>query len=296
MRHGDHRARRLITRRSALSAGLAGLATLGLAGDALTDPPRRAVPLADQVNVAVEQVYSRARNRPVEMVTMFPKNVDPRGLPVCLMLHGRFGDARDSAGGLPAWLTASVAARRIPPYAFLAVDGGANSYWHRAPGDDPMWMLLDEVPHWLAQRGLGDRWGQPFAVSGISMGGFGALLYTRRRREQGHPVDAAGVVSPALLTSWGEMRKRRAFVDEAAWAELDPLRHVDALGDVPLGVWCGTDDRFIRGTRRFIARADPEVASTTPGGHNSRYYRKALPQLVDFIGAHLGTGTGTSRR
>ena len=283
--------RRLVSRRTVLTSGVVGAAAvgLGLSGDTGTNTERHAVPLADQTNVLVEQVYSQARERPVNIVTMFPKGVARQGLPVCLMLHGRFGDARKSAGGLPTWLTDSVAARRIPPYAFLAVDGGANSYWHRWPGDDPMSMLLDEVPGWLAERELGGSDGQPFAVSGISMGGFGALVYTRRRREHGNPVKATAVVSPALITNWPEMNKRRAFADEAAWAAIDPLRHIRSLGNVPLGVWCGTEDRFITGTRRFIAAAHPEVASTSPGGHNSRYYRKALAELVDFVGRKLAT-------
>ncbi|GAA0531555.1 esterase [Saccharopolyspora subtropica] len=286
---GDASGRRLLRRRSVLAAGITGAASLGvaLASGLSTGGVHHAVPLANQQNVFVEQVYSHARNRHVNLVTMFPKGVAREGLPVCLMLHGRFGDARRSASGLPTWLSRSVAAGRVPPYAFLAVDGGGNSYWHRRPGDDPMWMLLDEVPRWLAARDLGGEGGLPFAAAGISMGGFGALLYARRRREQGDPLSAAAVVAPALITSWREMSKRRAFANEAEWAAIDPLRHIDALGDVPLGVWCGTEDRFIEGTRRFIRQAKPEYASTTPGGHNSRYYRKALPELVDFVGAQL---------
>jgi S-formylglutathione hydrolase FrmB len=277
---------RMLSRRSVLAAGVAGFAglSLGLSADV---GARSAVPLAGQSNVSVEQVHSQARNCAVNLVTMYPEGVAREGLPVCLMLHGRFGDARKSAGGLPSWLTSSVAAGRVPPFAFLAVDGGGNSYWHRWPGDDPMWMLLDEVPRWLAERGLGGEDGLPFAAAGISMGGFGALLYARRRREMGHPISVAAVVSPALITSWQEMSKRRAFASEAEWAEMDPLRHIGALGDVPLGVWCGTEDRFIVGTRRFIRAADPEYASTTSGGHNSRYYRKALPEVVDFVGTQL---------
>ncbi|GAA4613586.1 alpha/beta hydrolase [Saccharopolyspora hordei] len=285
----DSRGRHLLPRRSVLAAGLTGAAALGLGlgGQVGSAPRETAVPLANQPNVSVERLYSRARNRSVNFVLMFPEGVPRRDLPVCLMLHGRFGDARKSAAGLPDWLSQSVAAGRIPPFAFLAVDGGGNNYWHRRPNDDPLWMLLGEVPRWLAERNLGGRRHRPFAAAGISMGGFGALLYARRRREMGHPLTAAAVVSPALITSWPEMRKRKAFANEAEWAAIDPLRHIKALGDLPLGVWCGTEDRFIEGTRRFIRLADPEYASTTPGGHNSRYYRKALPELVDFIGTQL---------
>lgn len=287
---GNPRSVRMPSRRTMLTSGLLGIgaAGLGLSADSGgTEVQPAAVPLAKQDNVLVETVHSQARNREVDLVTMFPDGVHREGLPVCLLLHGRYGDARRSAGGVPSWLTSAVASGAVPPFAFLAVDGGGNSYWHQRFGDDPMWMLLEEVPRWLGERGLGGADGQPFAVAGISMGGFGALLYTRRRNELRSQVRATAIVSPALITNWPEMARRRAFADEQDWASIDPMRHLDALEDVPLGVWCGTRDRFIKGTRRFIARADPEVASTSPGGHNSRYYRKALPEVVDFIGGYV---------
>lgn len=290
MRHGASGDHPLLSRRSALTAGAAGAVALGMgiSGDAGSVPLEKVEPLADRTNVAVEPVYSQARRRDVDLVTMYPAGVEPQQLPVCLMLHGRFGDARNSVGKLPTWLTDSVRRGQVPPYVFLAVDGGGNNYWHDRHGDSPMRMLLEEVPDWLVERGLGGPHGLPDAAAGISMGGFGALLYTRHRVAQNIPPAATAVVSPALITGWREMRKRRAFADKREWAAMDPLRHVEQLGNVPLGVWCGTNDRFIHGTRAFIDRAAPEVASTSPGGHNSKYYRKALPELVDFVGGELG--------
>ncbi|MFC7342231.1 alpha/beta hydrolase [Saccharopolyspora griseoalba] len=273
---------RAMSRRFVLTSGVAGLGALGLGLSTDTGiPVNQAMPLGG--NVSVEQIRSRSRGRRVDMVVMHPRGIDPEGLPVCLMLHGRHGDALDLVAGMPTWLSESFERGIVPPFTVLAVDGGRTSYWH----DDPMTMLLEEVPGWLAERGLGGPGGRIAAVSGISMGGFGALLYARRRRELGDPVSAAGVISPALFTSWKAMRTRNAFRNEAEWASLDPLRHVDALGDLPLGVWCGNADRFIKGTRRFIQRARPDVASTTPGRHNRAYFRKAMPELVDFIGPHL---------
>lgn len=271
-----------MSRRLVLTSGVAGLGALGLGLSTDTGMPvEQATPLGG--NVSVEQIRSRSRGRTVDMVVTHPRGTAPERLPVCLMLHGRYGDALDIVSGMPNWLSDSFERGRIPAFTLLAVDGGRTSYWH----DDPMTMLLEEVPGWLAERGLGGPDGRIAAVSGISMGGFGALLYARRRRELGDPVRAAGVISPALFTSWKAMRTRNAFRSEAEWTALDPLRHVEALGDLPIGVWCGNGDRFIKGTRRFIQRAKPEVASTTPGRHNRTYFRKAMPQLVNFIGPYL---------
>jgi pimeloyl-ACP methyl ester carboxylesterase len=176
----------------------------------------------------------------------------------------------------------------VPPFAFVAVDGG-NTYWHRQPnGDDPMAMLLDAVPRWLAERGLGGPDSLPFACAGSSMGGFGALLYARRRREHGQPLRAAAGISPALFRSWAVMSRRHAFVNAAEWAALDPQRHLDALGNLPVGVWCGLEDPLcLDGTHEFIRNAKPVVASLTPGGHNDAFYRHSLPDVIQFVGRYL---------
>ncbi|MEU3272065.1 alpha/beta hydrolase-fold protein [Saccharomonospora sp. NPDC006951] len=234
-----------------------------------------------------ERIYSHARGRYVNLVFVLPVNEPPRGLPMSLLLHGLHGSARTAgATGLLRRLSSEVTGKQVRPYGFVAVDGG-DSYWHQHnPGDDPMAMLLEEIPVWLRERGLGGSDGRPFAVTGTSMGGFGALLYGRRRKERRQPVRAIGAISPALITSWREMRKRNAFDDQADWASMDPLRHITATAGIPTAVWCGTGDAFIPGVREFIKRAKPEIAYTAPGGHNDEFFRTAVPGLIGFLGKY----------
>lgn len=230
--------------------------------------------------IRFEHVYSAARRREVTLAFYLPAGVNPRGLPMSLLLHGLHGDARHaSVGGLADVLSAAVAKGSVPAFGFVAVDGG-DHYWHEnVPGDDPMAMLLDEVPQWLRERGYGEA----FAATGVSMGGFGALLYARRRAERGDPIAATAAISPGLITTWPEMAKRRAFKDEAEWASLDPLRHLNSTGPTALGVWIGDRDRFIEGTRRFISEVRPEVGTVRPGGHDDGFYRKVTPDVVHFL-------------
>ncbi|SES07941.1 alpha/beta hydrolase [Lentzea albida] len=239
----------------------------------------RATPVAKPV-IRFERVYSAARHREITLAFYLPAGVSTRGLPMSILLHGLRGDARHAAvGDLPQVLTAAVAKGSVPAFGFVAVDGGDN-YWHEnVPGDDPMAMLLDEVPRWLKERG----YGEPFAVTGVSMGGFGSLLYARRRAERGDPVAAAAAISPGLITTWPEMAKRRAFKSEAEWASLDPLRNLKATGPTALGVWIGDKDKFIEGTRRFIRDVRPQVSAVKPGGHDDGLYRKVTPDVVQFL-------------
>ncbi|MFT7837522.1 alpha/beta hydrolase [Saccharothrix sp. BKS2] len=286
----------MVGRRAVLTAlGGGALAAVGVTAGLHTNAPfgeglRHALGVAGQVPavqravIRVERVRSRCRGQDVDLLTMVPPGVPTGGLPMSLLLHGRFGTARTAAvGRMPELLVTAVHRGSVPPFGFVAVDGG-DHYWHEnVPGDDPLGMLLEEVPAWLAERGFG----APFACTGVSMGGFGALLYTRRRHERREPLRAVATIAPALITSWREMAKRRAFRDERQWASLDPLRNLDRLGDAPVGVWAGDRDHFIEGTRRFIAGARPAVASITPGGHDDTHYRKVVPDVIRFLGRRV---------
>ncbi|GAA4416447.1 alpha/beta hydrolase-fold protein [Actinokineospora soli] len=278
-------ARAGVSRRAVLLAG-AATAVGGIAGVVTgTVPIARTFGVAGQrvpqPVVRGERVWSRARGREVALVTVLPTELPIKDMPVCLFLHGLRGSAASAVPGpLPDLLVRQVAHEQVKPFALVSVDGGDN-YWHENhPGDDPMGMLIDELPHWLKARHLG----RVFAAAGVSMGGFGALLYDRRRAERGQPVEAAAAISPGLMT-WAEMRKRNAFADEREWAGLDPRNNVAALGGTPVAVWCGAQDPFAAGTREFIAKANPRIGYIGPGAHDGRFFDRMVPDVLAFLAA-----------
>jgi dienelactone hydrolase len=257
----------------ALPGGAPLRRTIGLTG------PDGTVPNVPAGPVTVERVRSAARGRDVDLVIMKPDGAGAAGLPVCLMLHGRGGTARGFIDfGIPRVLTASMRSG-VPPFAIAAMDCGEH-YFMARHGDDPFRMLLDEVPGWLTQRGLD---GNSLAALGFSMGGFGALCLARRRPD----LRAVAVASPALFQRWPEAKSRNVFTDEQHWARYEPLRHVDAFSDVPLGVWCGTEDPFVDAAREFIDKARPEVGAITRGGHTGGYWLRVLPDMFAFVSKHL---------
>lgn len=279
-----------LTRRTALVAGACGLGVAAAAASTargpVSAPVQRALAVApDDGATRVERVWSVARTREIDLVTLLPSAAPPANLPMVLLLHGLHGRARTAAptGTLPE-LVSQVSRSDVPPFGFVAVDGG-DDYWHENHrGDDPMAMLLEEVPVWLAQRGLGE--GQPFAVMGESMGGFGALLYARRRAERRQPVRALALLAPALILTWTEMSKRQAFHDAADWASMDPLKHLRATAGTPTAVWCGTEDPFIAGVRRFIGATHPMIGYTAHGRHGDSFNRTVVPSAVGFLGKY----------
>jgi S-formylglutathione hydrolase FrmB len=263
---------------AAVVAGLTrGGATVRPALD-LTGPVGT-VPSAAPAPVTTERVYSAARGTEVGLITIVPEGMVPSGLPVCLALHGRGADAGWFLElGVPQFLTAAVRAG-VRPFAVVAVDGGADSYWIDSHPGDPQRMLAEELPGWLVSRGFA---GPPSAALGVSMGAFGALRYARSGG-----LRAVSVASPALFTSWGDARSRKVFRDERQWADNEPLRHVDALRGVPLGVWCGAEDPFADVAQELVDRANPEVAAIDSGAHDNDYWRRIFPDMFRFLGGHL---------
>jgi len=180
--------------------------------------------------------------------------------------------------GVPRFLTAAVRGG-VPPFAVVAVDGGSSYFVARDAGDDPLRMLVEELPRWLAARGLS----RPVGAFGISMGCFGALRYLRERRD----LRAVGGVGPALFRDWAEAKGRNAFRDERQWADNEPLRHTGDIDGVRLGVWCGTDDPFVGSARELVDRTHPEVASIGPGTHENGYFLRVMPEVLRFVGYRI---------
>jgi hypothetical protein len=279
----------VVHRRGVLIGGLLGAASIGagvlgpLGGDqgvrrrlGLTGPVGR-LPPVNPATVLSQRFPSAARGREVEAIAIVPEDVEDRSaLPVCLVLHGRDGNARTAMrSGLP-WFLAALGG----PIALLAVDGGSDTWWvERREGDDPQAMLRDEAPAWAAEMGLGPVRG----ALGVSAGGAGALTLAR-----GTPLAAVAAISPAVFARWQDARGLDAFASEDAWREHEPLLHLDDLpGDTAVGVWCGREDPLYDASLTLARETRAEVASFGHGAHDNAYWYRALPSALAFLATHL---------
>ncbi|MDL5159994.1 alpha/beta hydrolase [Actinomycetospora termitidis] len=288
------RRRLLVGGGAVLGAGALAAGATSLAGSFETPAPipqrvpaAPRPPRAPDAVATVEWVRSAARNRSVRLVITAPAGVDRTTLPVAVGLHGLGGNAlwwgdpgmRRALG--TAW------ASGVPRFAVAALDGGDN-YWHPfRPGDDPMRMLLDELPVWLGERGMArETAGVPVLASGVSMGGAGALMYARARVQRQTPVKAVAAMSPGLFLDWA-VAARRPFAGAADWIANDPLRFYPELAGTPTGMWCGDRDAFAPAVRRYIDVARPQYSRIGPGAHTGSYYATILPQVIAFLGQHV---------
>ncbi|WP_433469352.1 alpha/beta hydrolase [Spirillospora sp. CA-128828] len=296
----------MISRRTLLLGGLGGIgaaAAMGGTGYALVEnevvPGKvrldRALgkcgelPAPPAASVRVERMTWRsARRRTTVTATIVPPadGRSLRGLPVVVALHGS-GDTGPSVVrnlALDHYLPDAVAKGGVPPFALVTVDGGPDTYWHhRANGDDPIGMIVDELLPRLHRRGARtDRIG----AMGWSMGGYGALLLTRRLGAR--RMAAVVASSPALFTSYKDAlaTNPRSFDSAADYARNDIFAALDELKGVPLRVDCGTSDPFADRVREFRDRVHPE-GGLEGGCHDGAFWRPRLRPQLAFLGHHL---------
>jgi Putative esterase len=230
--------------------------------------------------------YSRERNREVGYTIAYPPgHRSGSRLPLGLYLHADGGSDTSGIGGLP--LARALAGNGLPAIALVAADGG-NLYWHPHPGDDPMGMMLDEVVPMCQRLGLG-RARDSIGTIGISMGGYGAILFAET-----HPqaIRACAAISPAIWTTYAAAHGANpgAYTDAQQFADYDAVTHTRALAlaDTPLRVASGSDDPFHPGVVALVERL-PRSATIdlSSGCHDGEFFASQRHASIKFLGEHL---------
>jgi pimeloyl-ACP methyl ester carboxylesterase len=198
---------------------------------------------------------------------------------VIFCLHAKGGNHRMAFDDIQVPDMAAAAGLHV---AVAAVDGVADSYWHkRADGTDALSMLLGEfVP--LVERRIGEL---PKALMGWSMGGYGALLAAERAAGQFKAVAPAG---PALWTSPGATAPG-AFDSPADYYANDVFSGVARLKGMGVAIGCGESDPFYAATRRLVSLMDfPHQTFFGPGFHTGGFWRSIARQQLKAMAPALG--------
>jgi enterochelin esterase-like enzyme len=226
--------------------------------------------------------YSAARHRPVGYTIAYPPGHRAGDqLPLVVMLHG-YGASHASAlsGMSPAQALAVKAdGRPLAPMAMVTVDGG-NGFWTPHPGDNPMAMVIDElVPLGRPAHRIG--------TMGISMGGYGALLFAEKYPRL---ISAVAAISPGIWTSYDQAKAADpgAYASAAAFSANDTITHAAALAGIPVRVAAGYDDPFYPGVQA-LARSLPAgaVVDFAHGCHTDPFFLEQQPPSLAFLASHL---------
>jgi pimeloyl-ACP methyl ester carboxylesterase len=232
--------------------------------------------------------HSEARHRTVAYAIAYPPGHGPGSqLPLVVVLHAYGANVDNALSGITLAEACGlrVGDRSLPPMALVAADGG-NGYWHAHPGDDPMKMVVDELIPMCQSRGLG-RQPRQIGVTGISMGGYGALLLAEK-----HPdlIAVVAAISPAVWTSYAQARSANAGAYSSArdFADDDAVTHAAALADMPVRIASGDDDPFRPGVEA-LTRALPRGATVvqSAGCHTAQFFTAQIPPSLEFLGRHL---------
>lgn len=208
-------------------------------------------------------------------------------LPLVVMLHGEGGNHSNALTGLrPSEAVAiEVDGQPIPPVALATVDGGSG-YWNPHPGDNPMGMVMDELIPMCQQLrlGLGHR---KVGTMGISMGGYGALLFAEKYPQA---IGAVAAISPAIWTSYAEAESVNggAYSSAAAFAADDAVTHAGKLADTPVRIASGFDDPFHPGVVALADRIPQSaVVEFSKGCHTGGFFEAQEPPSLKFLAHHL---------
>ncbi|MDE3086970.1 MAG: alpha/beta hydrolase [Acidobacteriota bacterium] len=248
-------------------------------------PPLRFAPVGPTVS---GRFRSRARRTTVGYAVAYPPGHGPGdALPLIVMLHGFGGDHRSSFAGMqPAQGCALLVDEKpLAPMAMVTVDGGGG-YWNPHPGDDPMGMVMDELIPLCQAMGLGNP-PRGIATMGISMGGYGALLFAERFPER---ISAVAAISPAIWTSYDQARQANAgaYASAADFAACDAVTHARALSGIPVRVASGDSDPFHPGVVAFAEASPPSVQVVVGSGcHTGNFFTAQEVPSMAFLSAHL---------
>jgi len=252
---------------------------------------------------ALERVHSERLKRDIAVAVHVPSpaavtrwtSAHPgASMQLVLFLPGAWDGPKDFLReGIEAFLTDREANGELPPSLWVAVTHHQSWYADRRDGTFPYErFLMDElIPLLEAQHpGFG---GTPRArsITGLSMGGFGALNLTARTGAFSRCL----ALSPALVRApftnlpWYVRHSlTRTFPGEpAAFAPWNPWEHLG--GSAELIVGCGTEDEhgLAEVCRTFgrvcQERGRPVRVELQPGGHDYGYWTPAFKQWASWL-------------
>ena len=299
------------SRRRVLTVGLGGIATVAVVGvagvelvahgilpgkqllnelDGACAVPNQELKFSPEGPSISHHFFSRARNRSVGFTIAYPPGHGIGShLPLVVALHGFGASHLNALSGmsLQQALALHVDGQPLSPMAMVAADGGGG-YWNPHPGDNPMAMVIDELIPMCQKLGLGQSPGT-VGTLGISMGGYGALLFAEKYPRL---IAAVAAISPAIWTNYAEARDANsgAYASAEDFSANDAVTHADALVGIPVRVASGNADPFHGGVEA-LARVLPvnAVVDFANGCHTGPFFTAQEPPSLSFLAKHLVT-------
>lgn len=251
-------------------------------------------------------IPSKVMNKDYKAVIVLPASysANSKAYPVLYLLHGGFGHFDDWIKKTPDTTLIQTLTDQYN-FIFVMPEGEVFSYYLDSPVAKESQFetyITKEVIEKIdaSYRTIKNRKGR--AISGLSMGGYGALYLSARHPEL---FGAAGSMSGALnpdLRAWklppdGAKNLKSAFEKLLGPIEANPQRYEEAsviyladkfkAGNIKLIFDDGVDDFLIEVNRelhrRLVYNNTPHDYSERPGSHTWQYWQNSLPYHALFF-------------
>ncbi len=218
-------------------------------------------------------------------------------LPVVILLHGVYGSAWSwpYCSGVHLKANELIEKGELPP---MIIAMPSDGLWGDGSAFLPIgnynfekW-IAEDVPDALIEAIKGAKKESPLFISGLSMGGFGALRIgakygTKFRAISGH----SSITSLPLIKFFVEESLKNYaqdnIIDEDVFETF--LHYRDQLP--PVRFDCGTSDLLINYNRSLHKKMEAEGMlhhyEENPGGHEWSYWSKHIIQSLKFFAANL---------
>lgn len=212
-------------------------------------------------------------------------------LPIVVMLHGVYGSFWNWAfkGGAHRVLEHLVVAGAVPPMALVmpsdGLAGEGTAYRNGTDAEYESWIMHDVVDAATEMiPGIGP--GSPLFLTGVSMGGYGAVRLGVRHADRVAAVSAHSPVPDLVTLSQFVAEPYETNCDDDLASML-----VQAAVVPPLRFDCGTSDPLIDVNRHLhdtlVAASVDHGYDEFPGGHDWDYWHTHVSDTLRFLASVL---------
>ena len=252
--------------------------------------------LISEVNAAIVdtiKVYSQSMKKEIKTCVIIPDGYNKKGkaYPVLYLLHGYSGDYKNWVNRYP------IIKELSDQYKMLIVcpDGGFSSWYFDSPVDSSFKYetfisneLVEQID--FDFNTLKSNLGR--AISGISMGGHGALYLTFKHPDKFGAVGSmsGGVDIRPFQDKW-EISKRLGDIKQYPenWEKNTVINMVNLIKSANLAIIfdCGVSDFFIEVNRslnkKMLDLKIPHDYIERPGEHNREYWNNSIHYQTLFF-------------
>lgn len=231
-------------------------------------------------------IFSKAMHKPLKCVVITPDSYKDKQqqYPVVYILHGYSGNYADYVTKVPAIASVADAYQMI----LVFPDGGYSSWYLDSPVDSAIRFetyVGKEIPSYIDEHYRTKASREYRAITGLSMGGHGALYLAIRHQET---FGAAGSMSGGVdfrpfPNNWEIAKKLGTFKDHSSsWDQNVVVNQLSRLKNDSLSIIidCGVKDFFIDVNRQLHQRMLEQGIShdyiERAGAHTWEYWNNSV--------------------